>query len=59
MNRRIILYKGELISGDQNGNIRVWDLTANACSRELVPDSDNAVRSLTVASGSIFLDFPP
>ena len=28
----------ELISGDQNGNIRVWDLTANACSCELVPE---------------------
>ena len=26
----------ELISGDQNGNIRVWDLTANSCSCELV-----------------------
>ncbi|KAI3848912.1 hypothetical protein MKW98_014446 [Papaver atlanticum] len=25
----------ELISGDQNGNIRVWDLTANSCSCEL------------------------
>lgn len=27
--------QADLISGDQNGNIRVWDLTANACSREL------------------------
>ena len=26
----------ELISGDQNGNIRVWDLIANSCSCELV-----------------------
>lgn len=26
----------ELISGDQNGNIRVWDLAANSCSCELV-----------------------
>jgi len=38
-----------LISGDQNGNIRVWDLTANACSRELVPDGEVAVRSIAVA----------
>lgn len=38
----------ELISGDQNGNIRVWDLTANSCSCELVPEVDTAVRSLTV-----------
>ncbi|KAH9322420.1 hypothetical protein KI387_017059, partial [Taxus chinensis] len=38
----------ELISGYQNGNIRVWDLTANSCSCELVPDVDAVVRSLTV-----------
>ncbi|KAL5783907.1 hypothetical protein ACOSQ2_006299 [Xanthoceras sorbifolium] len=38
----------ELISGDQNGNIRVQDLTANSCSCELVPEVDTAVRSLTV-----------
>eukprot|EP00887_Chlorella_sp_A99_P007037 scaffold2.g7037.t1 len=41
--------QGELISGDQHGNIRVWDLTANACSCELVPEVGTAVRSLTVA----------
>nr|KAJ0216396.1 hypothetical protein LSAT_V11C300151090 [Lactuca sativa] len=35
----------ELISGDQNRNIRVWDLTANSCSCELV---DTSMRSLTV-----------
>ena len=28
--------QGELISGDQHGNIRVWDLTANACRWVLV-----------------------
>lgn len=34
----ILLYvlQTELISGDQNGNIRVWDLRANSCSCELV-----------------------
>ena len=36
-------------AGDQHGNIRVWDLTANACSCELVPEVGTAVRSLTVA----------
>eukprot|EP00775_Hariotina_reticulata_P005409 gene5409-5642_t len=41
--------QGELISGDQTGHIRVWDLTANACSCELVPEVGTAVRSLTVA----------
>ncbi|WVZ50073.1 hypothetical protein U9M48_001366 [Paspalum notatum var. saurae] len=44
----------ELISGDQNGNIRVWDLAANTCSCDLVPDVDTAVRFLTVMwDGSI------
>jgi len=41
--------QGELISGDQQGNIRVWDLTAGACSCELVPEVGTPVRSLTVA----------
>jgi hypothetical protein len=31
-----VQFQTELISGDQNGNIRVWDLTANSCSCELV-----------------------
>lgn len=31
-----LVLQTELISGDQNGNIRVWDLTANSCSCELV-----------------------
>lgn len=39
----------EACAGDQHGNIRVWDLTANACSCELVPEVGTAVRSLTVA----------
>ena len=38
-----------LRAGDQHGNIRVWDLTANACSCELVPEVGTAVRSITVA----------
>lgn len=32
----VLCLQTELISGDQNGNIRVWDLTANSCSCELV-----------------------
>ena len=47
--------QGELVSGDQNGNIRVWDLTANCCSRELVPDGDNAIRSISIASNASML----
>ena len=46
----------ELLSADQNGNIRVWDLTANACSCELVPEVGVAVRSLSVAAdGSLMV----
>ena len=28
----------------------MWDLTANACSFELVPDGKNPIRSITVAT---------
>ena len=41
--------RAKVVAGDQQGNIRVWDLTANACSCELVPEVGTAVRSLTVA----------
>ncbi|CAH1412296.1 unnamed protein product [Lactuca virosa] len=41
-------WKTELISGDQNGNICVWDLTTNSCSYELVPEVDTSMGSLTV-----------
>jgi len=40
---------GRALAGDQQGNIRVWDLTAGACSCELVPEVGTPVRSLTVA----------
>lgn len=39
-----------MIAGDQTGHIRVWDLTANACSCELVPEIGTPVRSLSVAN---------
>jgi hypothetical protein len=43
-------------TGDQTGHIRVWDLTAGACSCELVPEVGTAVRSLTVAlDGSLIV----
>jgi G protein beta subunit-like protein len=38
--------QSELISGDRDGIIRVWDLTQNACSAELVPDGSKAIRSV-------------
>eukprot|EP01101_Sappina_pedata_P006708 TRINITY_DN3411_c0_g1_i1.p1 TRINITY_DN3411_c0_g1~~TRINITY_DN3411_c0_g1_i1.p1 ORF type:complete len:316 (+),score=108.09 TRINITY_DN3411_c0_g1_i1:27-950(+) len=42
--------QAELISGDQNGNIKVWDLTANKMSREVTPDGEVALRSVSIAS---------
>ncbi|CAH2061555.1 unnamed protein product [Thlaspi arvense] len=39
----------ELISGDQNGIIRVWDLRKDSCSYELVPEPDIAIRWLSVS----------
>eukprot|EP00741_Cyanophora_paradoxa_P017726 tig00000203_g17120.t1 len=39
----------ELISGDQNGNLRVWDLTADACSVEMAPAGEVAIRSVSTA----------
>jgi len=42
--------QGEIISGDEDGNIRVWDLTANQCSNHLVPDGKTSVRSISIAS---------
>ena len=42
--------QGELISGDRNGYIRVWDLATNNCRCELVPAGEVAIRSVSVAS---------
>eukprot|EP01111_Echinosteliopsis_oligospora_P015473 TRINITY_DN6138_c0_g2_i1.p1 TRINITY_DN6138_c0_g2~~TRINITY_DN6138_c0_g2_i1.p1 ORF type:complete len:310 (+),score=84.45 TRINITY_DN6138_c0_g2_i1:86-1015(+) len=47
--------QAELISGDQHGNIRVWDLTANACSKELVPEGDSGIKSITIANDASLL----
>lgn len=42
--------QGELISCDQGGSVKVWDLSENGCSHELVPEEDVPIRSVTVAS---------
>ena len=42
--------QGELISCDEKGVIRVWDLTANKCSFKLSPDSKTPLRSLCIAT---------
>ncbi|KAF9341836.1 TOR complex subunit lst8 [Linnemannia elongata] len=42
--------QGELISCDQNGSIKLWDIGESSCTRELVPEEDIPVRSVTVAN---------
>lgn len=42
--------QGELISCDQAGSVKIWDLGDNICTHELVPDEDVAIRTVTIAS---------
>ena len=42
--------QGELISCDQAGSVKIWDLGENVCTHELVPDEDVAIRTITIAS---------
>jgi target of rapamycin complex subunit LST8 len=44
----------ELISGDQNGAVRIWDLQADKCRDGCVPLPDMPVRSISVVSGIMF-----
>lgn len=39
----------ELVSGDQSGSIRVWDLQSNQCTTELIPQPDVAIRSVSIS----------
>ena len=39
----------------QNGSIKIWDLTGDACTHELVPEEDVAIRSVSVASDGSML----
>lgn len=47
--------QGELISCDRGGNVRIWDLGENKCSHQLIPEDDNSVASVTVASDGTLL----
>ncbi|CAN3360806.1 target of rapamycin complex subunit Lst8p [Diutina catenulata] len=47
--------QGELISCDQDGNIRIWDLGENKCSHHLIPEDDVPINSLSVASDGSML----
>ncbi|KAJ9109000.1 hypothetical protein QFC21_000326 [Naganishia friedmannii] len=42
--------QGELISCDQNGSVKIWDLGENSCTHELVPLEDVPIRS-----GNVFV----
>ncbi|TYJ54819.1 hypothetical protein B9479_004490 [Cryptococcus floricola] len=37
--------QGELISCDQSGSVKIWDLAENSCTHELVPDEDVPIRT--------------
>jgi len=47
--------QGEIFLGDQNGYIRVWDLTANKCSVWHQPDGWTPIRSISIASDATYL----
>ncbi|BFZ59860.1 TOR complex subunit lst8 [Saitoella coloradoensis] len=47
--------QGELVSCDQGGSVRIWDLGENACTHELVPEEDTPIRSVTVATDGSML----
>lgn len=47
--------QGELISCDRGGNIRVWDLSEDKCTHQLIPEEDVSIASVTVASDGTML----
>jgi len=47
--------QGELISCDQAGSIKQWDLSENICSHELTPAGDVPIRSVSLAADGSFL----
>ncbi|KAF2840634.1 WD40 repeat-like protein [Patellaria atrata CBS 101060] len=48
--------QGELVSCDRGGNVRIWDLSENKCSHQLIPEGEDvSVASVTVASDGTLL----
>ncbi|KAF7322594.1 WD-REPEATS-REGION domain-containing protein [Mycena chlorophos] len=48
--------QGELISCDQAGRVKLWDLSQNICQQELTPVHDLPMRSVTMAAdGSLLI----
>lgn len=44
----------ELVTGDQNGLIKIWDLEADKCREEYITVVDVAIRSISIVSVNIF-----
>ncbi|EWM28213.1 WD40 repeat containing protein [Nannochloropsis gaditana] len=42
--------QAELVTGDQEGRVRVWDLGSNRCVHETLPEGSVPVRSVSVAN---------
>lgn len=42
--------QGEVVSCDQSGAVKVWDLAENICTHELFPDEDTPATSVSVAA---------
>ena len=47
--------QGEIISCDRGGSVRIWDLAENNCSHDIIPEEDQSVASVTVASDGSLL----
>jgi G protein beta subunit-like protein len=47
--------QSELVSGDNAGNIRIFDLGSGQCIRELVPEPENPIRSLSMSGNAAVL----
>ena len=48
--------QAELISGDQNGYIKIWDLDADICREEYLPLTDVPIRSISIVRISLLYD---
>jgi target of rapamycin complex subunit LST8 len=42
--------QGEVIFGDQNGKVKVWDLTSDRITQEITPEADVGIRSVAISS---------
>lgn len=47
--------QGELVSADQSGGVRVWDLGENQCTSEFIPEEDVPMQSVSMSAEGNFL----